>query len=73
MLQGQPINFHLVTNNKIMFQARTGWCLSRLKCKRKAHCVAVTDSFVLINVSTMKARCSLVQFKAASEKKSSSW
>ena len=58
----------LVTNKKIVFRAGTGSCLQRLKCKRNARCVAVTDSFVLINVSSMKARCSPVRFMAATEK-----
>ena len=64
-----PVALKLVTHSKIVFRADTGLCLSRLKCKRKACCVAVTDSFTLINVSTMTARCSPVQFMAAKETK----
>ena len=56
-----PVALKLVTHNKIMLWAGMGSCVPSLKCKRKAHCVAVTDSFILINVSTMKARCSPVQ------------
>ena len=76
-MPGRPVDFHinadpvalkLVTHNKIVFRAGTGSCLPRLKCKRNARCVAVTDLFVLINVSTMKARCSPVQFMSATEK-----
>ena len=37
-------------------------------CKWNARCVAVTDLFVLINGSTMKVRCSPVQFMASTEK-----
>ena len=76
-MQGLPIDFRfnadplalkLVTHKKIVFRAGTGSCLPRLKCKQNAHCVAVTDLFVLINVTTMKARCSSVQFMSATEK-----
>ena len=79
-MQGRPVDFcfnadpialKLVTQNKIEFRAGTGSCLPRLKCKRKARCVAVADSFVLLNVSTMKARCSL--FMAAHKKKFNRW
>ena len=63
-----PVALKFVTHNKIVFRAGTGSCLPRLKCKRNARCVVVTDSFVLINVSTMKARCSPVQFMSATEK-----
>ena len=65
-----PVALKLVTYNKIVFQTGTGLCLSKLKRKRNARCVAVTDSFTLINVSRMKARRSLVQFMAANEKMS---
>ena len=65
-----PVPLKLVTHNKIVFRAGAGLCLSRLKYKRNARCVAVTDSFSLRNVSTIKARCSPVQFMAASEKSS---
>ena len=63
-----PAVLKLVSHNKIVFRAGTGLGLSRLKCKRNARCVAVTDSHALINVSTMKVRCSPVQFMAANEK-----
>ena len=81
-MQNLPVYFHfnadpvalkLVTHNKIVFRAETGSCLPRLKCKRNARCFAVTDSFVLMKVSTMKARCSPVQFTAANQKKFNSW
>ena len=65
---GDPLALKLVTHNKIVFQAGMGSCLLRLKCKWNARCVAVTDWFVLINVSTMKVRCSPVQFMSATEK-----
>ena len=77
-VRGRPLGFRfnaaqvplkLVIHNKIVFRAGTGLCLSRLKCRRNAGCVAVTDSFSLRNVSTIKARCSPVQFMAANEKK----
>ena len=32
-----------------------------MKCKRKALCVAIKDSSILENVSTLKAKCALVQ------------
>ena len=53
-LRGRPVDFRfnadpvalkLVTHNKIVFRADAGLCLSKLKCKRNARCVAVTDSF----------------------------
>ena len=65
-----PIALKLVTLNKIVFRVGMGSCLARLKCKRNACYVAVTDSFVLINVSTKRARCSSIQFMAAKETKS---
>ena len=40
-----PVPLKLATHNKIVFQAGTGLCLSKLKCKRNARCVAVTDWF----------------------------
>ena len=65
-----PVALKLITHNKIVFRAGTGSCLPRLKCKRNARSrsVAATDSFVLINVSTMKAQSSPIQFRAANEK-----
>ena len=70
VLRGRPVDFcfnadpgalNFVTHNKIVFRASySGWCPPKFKCKRNARCVAVTDSFVLINVSTMKARCTPV-------------
>ena len=63
-----PLPLKSVTQNKIVFRPGMGSCLPRLKCKWNARCVAVTDSFVLINVSTMKARCLPVQFMSATEK-----
>ena len=63
-----PLALKLVTHNKIVFRAGTGSCLPRLKGKRNAYCVAVTDLFVLIHVSTMKARCLSDQFMSATEK-----
>ena len=64
-----PVALKLVTWNKIVFRADMGLCLPKLKCKRNSHCVAVTDSSVLINVSTMKVRCLL--FMAANKSKTS--
>ena len=65
-----PVALKLVAhNNTIVFRDGTGSCLIRLKCKRNARYVAVTDSFLLINVSTMKVLCSPAQqFMAANEK-----
>ena len=40
-----PVPLKLVTQNKIVFRVGTGLCLSKLKCKSNACCVAVTDSF----------------------------
>ena len=45
-----------------MLRVGGGSCLLRLKCKRNAFCVAVTNSLLLKNVSTINARCSPVQF-----------
>ena len=74
------IALKLVTQNKIVFRDGTRSCLPRSKCKRNVRCVVVTDLFVLVNVSTMKVRCSLfmaantkkVQFMAAKEIKNNS-
>ena len=67
-----PVALKLVSHNKIVFRAATGSCLPKLKRKRNARCFALTDSFVSINVSTMKVRYPPVQFTAANEKKSNS-
>ena len=67
-----PLALKLITHNKIVFRAGRGSCLPRLQCKRNARCVTVTDLFVLIKVSTMKARCSPVQFMSATEKETKS-
>ena len=75
---GRPVDFHfnvnpvalkLVTHNKIVFRAGMGSCLPRSKCERNARYIAVTDFFVLINVSTKRARCSSIRFMAAKETK----
>ena len=54
-LNADPVALKLVTQNKIMFQAGVESCPPKLKCKRNARCVIVTNSFVLINVSTIGA------------------
>ena len=64
-----PVALKLLSHNIILFRAGTGSYLPKMKWKRNARYVAVIDSFVLINVSTMKARCSPVQFLAANETK----
>ena len=46
-----PVALKLLIHTKIVFRAGTGSCLPSLKCTRNALCVAVTDSFVLTNVS----------------------
>ena len=75
-MRGLPVDFcfnadlvslKLVTHKKFVFRAGAE------SCKRKARCVAVTDLFGLINVSSIKARCSLIQFTAANKNKSNSW
>ena len=63
-----PLALKLATLNKIVFRAGTGLCLPSLKCTRNPLRVAVTDSLFFINVSTMKTRCSPVQFMLATEK-----
>ena len=55
------------TNTSVLVSR--GSCLLSLKCKRNALCVAVTDSLLLKNASTMNARCSPVQFIRYSENK----
>ena len=62
-----PVSLKFLTHTKIVFRAGTGSCLPSLKCTRNAFCVAVTDSFVLIKVSTVKARCSPVQFMVSTK------
>ena len=64
------IALKVVIHNKIVLRAGMGSCLPKLKSKRNSRCVAVIGSFVLINVSKIKARCSPVQFTAANEKSS---
>ena len=75
-MRGLPVDFRfnadlvalkLLTYTKIVFRAGTGSCLPSLKCTRNALCVAVTDSFVLKNVFTVKARCSPVQFMVSTK------
>ena len=51
-INANPVAPKLVTLNKLVLRAGMGSCLPRLKCKRNARCVAVADSFVLINVSS---------------------
>ena len=62
-----PVALKLLTHTKIVFRDGTGSCLPSLKCTRNALCVAVTDSFVLINVSIVKARCLPVQFMVSTK------
>ena len=49
-----PVPLKLVTHNKIVFRAGTGLCLSKLKCKRNARCVAVTDWFQPADLASPK-------------------
>ena len=62
-----PVALKLLTHTKIVFRDGTGSCLPSLKCTRNGLCVAVTDSFVLINVSIVKARCLPVQFMVSTK------
>lgn len=52
----------LMTYNEIVFWTGTVSRRPSQKCTCKALCVAVTQSFFLINVSKSKAPCSPVQF-----------
>ena len=56
-----PLALKLVTHNKIVFRVGMGLFLPSLKFTRNALCFAFTDALLLINVNTMKARCSPVQ------------
>ena len=47
-----PVPLKLVTHHKIVFRAGTGLCLSKLKGKRNARCVAVTDWFQLADLAS---------------------
>lgn len=53
---------NLMTYKEIVFWTGTVSRRPSQKCTSKALCVAVTESFFLINVSKTKAPCSLVQF-----------